>query len=141
LQSGLCNCKPKFSLPGPPRPWASKAQPRGLVGHCTSGHPLNPPLIFPTTDENYAIHIVRPQHDGSVIPQREPTTEYRKVQTVSVYRRHRKDVGSAGHPRLSSENTLIPTWDYPAIPKRTLIFRFYRSLKVILFDQIPVTSY
>ena len=45
MQSGLCNCKPKFSLPGPPRPGASKAQPpRGLVGHCTSGRPLNPPL-------------------------------------------------------------------------------------------------
>jgi len=41
-----CNCKPKFSLPGPRGPGASKAQPpRGLVGHCTSGRPLNPPLI------------------------------------------------------------------------------------------------
>jgi len=45
LQLGLCNCKPKFSLPGPRGPGASKAQPpRGLVGHCTSGRPLNPPL-------------------------------------------------------------------------------------------------
>ena len=44
MQSGLCNCKPKFSLLGPPRSGASKAQPpRGLVGHCTSGRPLNPP--------------------------------------------------------------------------------------------------
>ena len=45
MQSGLCNCKPKFSLPGPRGPGASKAQPpRGLIGHCTSGRPLNPPL-------------------------------------------------------------------------------------------------
>ena len=45
MQSRRCNCKPKFSLPGPPRPWGLQGPPpRGLVGHCTSGRPLNPPL-------------------------------------------------------------------------------------------------
>jgi len=37
-------------LPGPRGPGASKAQlPRGLVGHCTSGRPLNPPLTVTGT--------------------------------------------------------------------------------------------
>jgi len=36
----------KFRLPGPPRPGGLQGPAsQGLVGHCTSGCPLNPPLV------------------------------------------------------------------------------------------------
>jgi len=49
LQSGLCNCQPKFNqnlaFQGTRGPGASKVQPTmGLIGHRTNGCPLNPPL-------------------------------------------------------------------------------------------------